>query len=303
MAEIYKTINLINGKIYVGQSFKDNDKYIGSGKLLKKAIRKYGIKNFRKEIIEKCIPDKKVLDEREKYWISYYNSTNKKIGYNIALGGQYGWMSGLKHSESTKEKMRRKRTGDKNAFYGKKHTSESKEKISQSLKKSKKFHLSVSKKERCEKISKAMKKKVVSQETREKLSLAHKGRKKTPEQIEKMREIGNKLKPFLGKKHSEESRKKMSEKNKGKIMSQEAKDKLREINTGKILSKETKQKISKSLEKIVEQYDSNGNLINVWSSSLIASKELGMSFRKIRYYCRKNNIKNKFGLIYKITNE
>jgi len=51
MAEIYKTTNLINGKIYIGQSFKHNCKYLGSGIFLKRAIKKYGIENFRRNRI------------------------------------------------------------------------------------------------------------------------------------------------------------------------------------------------------------------------------------------------------------
>ena len=39
---IYKTTNMINGKIYIGQDIKNNPKYLGSGKILKLSIRKYG---------------------------------------------------------------------------------------------------------------------------------------------------------------------------------------------------------------------------------------------------------------------
>lgn len=303
MAEIYKTTNLINGKIYIGQSYKDNEKYLGSGKFLKRAIKKYGIENFTKEILEKCSPNKEILDEREKYWINHYNSTSKEIGYNISHGGQSGWMNGLNHSCLSKEKISESGKGEKNHFYGKHHTDKTKERISQSLKKSEKFQLSICNKERRRKISEAMSKRVVSEETKKKLSEAQKGRKKTAEQIEKMREIGNKLKPFLGCKHTDESKRKISQGNKGKTMPQEAKEKLRKINTGKKLSKETKQKISKSLEKVVEQYNVNGELINFWSSSFEAGKDLNISFKMVRYYCRKNNIMNKYGLIYKNVDE
>lgn len=86
---VYKTINLINGKIYIGQDRNNNPAYIGSGKLINRAIKKYGKENFRKEIIEIC-DSKQHLNEREIYWINYYSSTDVLIGYNIAIGGQGG---------------------------------------------------------------------------------------------------------------------------------------------------------------------------------------------------------------------
>lgn len=86
---IYKTTNLINGKIYIGRDKNDNDSYLGSGLLLSKAIKKYGKENFKKETIEKCSTIKN-LNEREIFWIYKLNSRNKKIGYNIAVGGECG---------------------------------------------------------------------------------------------------------------------------------------------------------------------------------------------------------------------
>ena len=92
---IYKIINKINNKIYIGQSEKDvNVEYIGSGKILLKAIKKYGKANFNKEIIETC-DSKEQLNEREKHWIKFYNSNNRKIGYNISIGGDGGNLGDL----------------------------------------------------------------------------------------------------------------------------------------------------------------------------------------------------------------
>lgn len=86
---IYKTTNLINGKIYIGQDYYDNPDYLGSGLLLERAIIKHGRKNFRKEILERC-SSKDELDLKEIFWIQKLNSINKKIGYNIAEGGSGG---------------------------------------------------------------------------------------------------------------------------------------------------------------------------------------------------------------------
>ena len=86
MYTIYKTTNVLNGKIYIGQSTKDDDSYLGSGEIIKKAINKYGKESFIKEILLEC-KTKKELDEKEIFYIEKYNSTDKKIGYNISHGG------------------------------------------------------------------------------------------------------------------------------------------------------------------------------------------------------------------------
>lgn len=85
MGVIYKTTNLIENKIYIGQDSKNNTEYYGSGRKLKAKIAKYGKDNFIKEILEECDIDK--LNDREVYWISYYDSMNPNIGYNLTSGG------------------------------------------------------------------------------------------------------------------------------------------------------------------------------------------------------------------------
>jgi hypothetical protein len=179
---IYKTINLINGKIYIGQDSKNNPKYMGSGKILKLAFKKYGKENFKKEILEECKSINE-LDKREKYWIDKFNSTDEKIGYNISYGGQIGWMSGMKHTEETKKMLSLKRkgvfVGKKNYFYGKKHSEESKKKMGRDTSNTKN----------------GMYGKHHTEETKKRISKNLLGKKNH----------------FYGKKHSEESKKKMSE--------------------------------------------------------------------------------------------
>ncbi len=51
---VYLIENLINGKKYVGMDSKNNPKYLGSGTLIVKAIKKYGRENFKKHILEEC---------------------------------------------------------------------------------------------------------------------------------------------------------------------------------------------------------------------------------------------------------
>ena len=86
---IYKTTNLVNGKIYVGQDRNNNPDYYGSGKLLKRAISKYGKTNFKKEVLEECTSTTE-LDIQEVYWIEKLKSRNNQIGYNISEGGKEG---------------------------------------------------------------------------------------------------------------------------------------------------------------------------------------------------------------------
>lgn len=88
---IYKTTNLINGKIYIGKKVSTSfvESYKGSGKLILAAIRKYGKENFICEILKWC-NSLEELNNEEKYYINLYNSRDLSIGYNISKGGDGG---------------------------------------------------------------------------------------------------------------------------------------------------------------------------------------------------------------------
>jgi hypothetical protein len=87
--EIYKITNNIDGKIYIGKDTTSNPNYFGSGLLIKRAIQKYGINNFIKEVIDST-NDYSELSVKEKYWIKHYNSNNINVGYNLSSGGDGG---------------------------------------------------------------------------------------------------------------------------------------------------------------------------------------------------------------------
>lgn len=70
---IYITTNLINGKKYIGQKKGYNDTYLGSGKILKLAIKKYGRENFKREILDYA-NSKEELNIKEDYYIHKYNA-------------------------------------------------------------------------------------------------------------------------------------------------------------------------------------------------------------------------------------
>ena len=103
---IYKTTNLSNNKIYIGQhkSPEYDNNYFGSGNLIKLAIKKYGKQNFKNEILEECNSPEE-LDDRERYYINKYKSNDISIGYKISNGGQKRFFTGLKHSDESKRKM------------------------------------------------------------------------------------------------------------------------------------------------------------------------------------------------------
>lgn len=92
---IYKITNLINNKVYIGQSKNPKKRWyehcleasnLRKNQLLYNAIRKYGVNNFKLEVIEGPIEN---YNEREIYWIEYYNSyLDKSKGYNMTPGGE-----------------------------------------------------------------------------------------------------------------------------------------------------------------------------------------------------------------------
>ena len=87
---VYKTINKINGKYYIGAHSTKNidDNYLGSGKLLVKSINKYGRENFTREILCFC-ESVEELYESEKYIISAH--LGDVLCYNVKPGGKGGW--------------------------------------------------------------------------------------------------------------------------------------------------------------------------------------------------------------------
>ena len=82
---IYKTTNLINGKIYIGQEKGNNINYLGSGKILKLSVKKYGSENFTFEILE-TLNNSSIKDllKKETETIIEYNTLCPN-GYNLKL--------------------------------------------------------------------------------------------------------------------------------------------------------------------------------------------------------------------------
>jgi len=241
---IYEIRNKINGKRYIGQTTRKNGfrchwklntllkNYEGSIHLYN-SIKKYGIENFERKIIDRAL-SKEELNEKEEYHIQKYNTLNFNYGYNLRHGGTSGKITdeikkkmseGVKrfflNEENRKKQRDRVRRGENHPFFGKHHSEETKKKISNKLKGT---HIS---EEIKQKISKNSKGKSKSEETKKRMSNAQKG------------------KPHFW--------------SKGKRFSEEHKQKISQAKKGKCRSNETKEKISMILKKYYEEYNKKYN--------------------------------------------
>ena len=138
---IYLIVNNVNGKTYVGKRklYKRNwnkDNYMGSGKHLKYAQKKYGIENFEKFLITWTYSEEDAC-EKEKFWISEYRKRGK-AEYNISKGGNGGDirkgmpspMKGKHLSEEAKKKVSEALKGKPTWNKGKHISEETKRKLS-----------------------------------------------------------------------------------------------------------------------------------------------------------------------------
>jgi hypothetical protein len=149
---IYETKNIINNKIYAGYHKTENleDDYLGSGKILKKAIKKYDKKNFHKKILY-------VFPSKEEALLKEIEIVNEEFikrddTYNIKLGGEGGWdhtWSDPKRLKAIRKSFKEGRmkgwqltfkqrsklcSGNNNGFEGKTHSKESRKKIGEAQK-------------------------------------------------------------------------------------------------------------------------------------------------------------------------
>ena len=117
---IYKITNLVNNKVYIGQTVHTvKERYNGSIAYtknipLRNAIKKYGIENFKVTEPLSTAETKEELDEKEQIFIALYDSNNKEHGYNVLSGGHNG-----KHSPESRKKIGDAQRGELNHMYGK----------------------------------------------------------------------------------------------------------------------------------------------------------------------------------------
>lgn len=201
---IYKITNRINGKVYIGQTIRPFDMRYSGGNIantcnthLQSSINKYGVENFSVVKIFDIAFSKVELDIKEDFYITLYNSSDRRFGYNKQSGGA----NGVPTKETRKkqsEAHKGKGFGKDNPFFGKRHT----------------------------------------EETLRKISEANKGRRS----------------PMKGKHHTEEAKRSNSIKhsgenhpNFGKHLSEETRSRISKARMGHGVSEETRMKISKSL--------------------------------------------------------
>lgn len=161
LPHIYLVTNILNGKIYIGQTNGKRNDYFAGGKIIKQALRKYGKHNFTRQILEKGNFSKKDLDILEVKYIVQYKSNTPSIGYNISKGGQ-----GSKGYKQTQESIDKRNKSMQETFKkrGYKRTPE-----------------------QIANIVKHHKGRKYNQEVRTRMSLAHTGKKLPAEQAAKIK--------------------------------------------------------------------------------------------------------------------
>lgn len=170
---LYKHVNKINGKVYVGITSRSAEERWGnegskykSSPYFYSAIKKYGWNNFEHIIMEENLT-KEEASRKEQYYIKEYNAMNRNFGYNETSGGETPTMS-LAARKKLSESMKGNQNGKGVIF-----TEERKQKISKALK-GKPFS-----EERKKKMSEAAKKRHVpcSEEKKKILSEAYPNKK------------------------------------------------------------------------------------------------------------------------------
>ena len=270
MYYVYKTTNKENGKYYVGVHKSENiqnDSYLGSGYILAKALEKYGKETFIREILfEYETPEEAFAKERE---IVNEEFVKNDQTYNIALGGHGGKLTeinpffGKHHSDETKELLSEINTG-------KTLSEETKQKISSSLLE---HYDSLSEEEKQEQFKNLKRGEdhymfgvTVSDDELKRLSTL-----------------------FLGRKHTDESKQKMSQNsvNKGIPKSEEFKQHLSNILTGRTnewvqITNKNPEKIRKTAEKHRGMKRSEEACKNISASKI--GKQVGCNNNEFKGY-------------------
>jgi group I intron endonuclease len=272
--------NIVNNKIYIGQSLDINKRFkrhlrelknnIHTNDHLQRSWNKYGKNNFKFEIIEQV--EENQLNSREVYWIEYYKSHNSEYGYNKTLGGDSEIPT-----EETKLKLSQASKGKPKSEQHKKNlwknrnkqvSKETRKKLSEAAKKrvQQGEYFSIEVRKRLSEINKGKK---LSEETKRKISETGKanGRKLTFEHKQKLIEA-------CSKPHTEETKRKISESHKGKKMTDEQKKSLWKLSDEIVIN--------------ILKYLKNGDSINAVSKKTNVSRNVVYSIRDNKTYTHIN---------------
>lgn len=209
MYKVYLISNIENKKKYVGiTKFSIGERFLQHtrrGFVLTEAIKKYGEKKFIVKLIEESETVERVY-ELEQYYIKKYN-TKVPNGYNLTDGGDglYGVIIGDEDRKRRSKVMKRLHKEKRTGMHGKKHSEDTRKKMSISGKNTPKPWLSgrVLSEESKQKIREKHLGKLLSDETRKKISENH-------------HNISGENNPMYGKKHSPETIEKIKEKAKNR---------------------------------------------------------------------------------------
>lgn len=221
---VYKITNLVNKKVYIGQtiqSIKDRlNHHFRANKAtpLYRAHLKYGRESFSIEVIDTALTIDE-LNEKEIYWIEFYKSTEYDIGYNLMSGGG----NKGRHSEESKKKMSETHKANMTDERKQLISERTKEGMTEEVRK-RLSEIKAGIKQSPELIEKRAAARIGykwTEESKRKSSETQKGRKKSPEQIEKVR------KALLGRKRTPEAIEKTAAANRGRKATPEQREKYR----------------------------------------------------------------------------
>lgn len=209
MYKIYLITNKENKKQYVGiTKFSLEERFsqhIKRGFLLTEAIQKYGEQKFFINLIEEVESSERAY-ELEQYYIKQYN-TKVPNGYNLTDGGDgiFGWEVSEEYRQQCSERVKQLHKEKKVGMYGKKHSNETRKKMS-SVSKGKPKPWLLGRKfspETIERLRQINLGKIASEETRKKISENH-------------HDVNGEKNPMYGKKHSPETIEKLKQKAKNR---------------------------------------------------------------------------------------
>ena len=274
MYTVYKHKNKKNNKVYIGITKRKPEIRWNNGNGYKgneyfyRAIQKYGWENFEHTILIHGLTAEQASNWEVKL-IKYYQSTNSEYGYNLTNGGlSFSFTPKIIKKLQEIGKRSPRRCGSESPHYGKRHTEETKRRISAAHKgiklseETKRKISEATKGKRCGTES-AMYGTHPSEETRKKLSESHKGKTLSAKARKKLRISST------GRKHTEEAKNKISEANKGRKMSKEQYKKCAPTmfkkgqtpwNKGKQYSEELKDKLSKAHKGCVQSEETREKL-------------------------------------------